>query len=73
MTTVGVDPQPVAVTPEDLQARVQAAEAEAALRAMTIYRGARKLGFWTLNALWSMVWAWVAMWLADRLGWAPWS
>lgn len=75
MTAVGVDPQPVVATQEDLQARVQAAEAEAALRAMTMYRAMRRLGFWTLNAAWSVGWAWAAMWLAQWLGWlpTPWS
>ncbi len=75
MTVVGLDPQPVLPQADDLQARVQAAEAEAALRAMTLYKAGQKVGFWTLNSAWAFGWAYIAMWVTHWLGWlpTPWS
>lgn len=71
MTLIGVDPQPVLPPAEDMQARIQAAEADAALKAMKLYKAFRSFGFWTLNAAHTIFWAYVAMWFSHWLGWLP--
>lgn len=69
--TWAVVPRTPLLTNRDTGDESAAAEAEAALRAMKLYQAGRKVGFWTLNAAWSIGWAYVAMWLAHWLGWLP--